>query len=166
MDLHNAFKVGARKLAQSERAYTDLHKAHGIEEAHWKLLTQSEYWTPDQARAIRSILANVVEVSMTIAGMPPVPLPGQYVAAVIATCVSPCNRMLACVKAPDTFDAAMASGFLGQPEVKDMEYQQLMSLTIAYSGGFPHEPPGEKLGAEILEAVAKENESTRKKALA
>ena len=165
MDLHSAFKIGARQLAQAERTYTDLHKAHGIEEHHWALLTQSEYWTADQARAIRSILANVVEVSMTIAGMPPVPLPGQYVAAVIATCVAPCNRMIACVKAPDTFDAAMASGFMGSPEVQDMTPQQLMALVLAYSGGFPEEPPAGRLPAEVIEAVSKENKAVRKKAL-
>ena len=166
LDLHNAFKIGARRLAQSERAYSDLHKAHGIEEAHWRLLTQDEYWTPDQARAIRSILANVVEISMTIAGMPPVPLPGQYVAAVIAEVVSPCNRMVACVKAPDTFDASMASGFMGAPEVEDMTPHQLMALVIAYSGGFGEEPPAGRLPAEVVEAVSKENRATRKKAMA
>ena len=166
MDLHSAFKIGARKLAQAEKEYSDLHKAHGIEQSHWELLTQSEYWTPDQARAIRSILANVIEVSMTIAGMPPIPLPGQYVAAVIATVVAPCNRMLACVKAPDTFDAAMASGFMGSPEVQDMTPQQLMALVIAYSAGFPQEPPSGRLPVEVVEAVAAENQSKRKKAIA
>lgn len=166
VDLHRAFRIGAKRIAESERAYTELHKAHGIEEAHWKLLTQAEYWTPDQARAIRSILANVIEVSMTIAGMPPVPLPGQYAAALIAEVVSPCNRMLACVKAPDTFDAAMASGFMGSPEVKDMTPQQLMALVIAYSGDFPNEPPSGRLNKTIVEAVSDENKSTRKKAMA
>ena len=166
LELHRAFRIGAQRLAADESAYTDLHKAHGIEETHWKLLTQKEYWTPDQSRAIRSILANVIEVSMTIAGMPAVPLPGQYVAAVISEVVAPCNRMIACVKSPDTFDAAMASGFMGSPEVKDMTPQQLMALVLAYSGGFPGEPPQGRLGAEVVNAVHQENTKVRKKALA
>lgn len=156
MNVHEAFKVGARIIAQDNRKYSDLHKGHGIEEAHWQLVTQEEYWSADQARQIRSILANVLEVSMTIAGMPPVPLPGQYVAAMIAEIVSPCNRMMACVKAPDTFDADAASGLQGTHEIKEMGFQQLMSLTLAYSGGYPGEPAEHKLGDQVKDAMKKE----------
>lgn len=166
MDIHNSFRVGALKLAEADKKYTDLHKAHGIEETNWMLLTQEEYWQPNEARAIRSILANVVEVSMNIAGLPPLPMPGQYVAAVIATIVAPCNRMIACVKAPDTFDAVDASGLLGTSEVRDMPVQQLMGLVIAYSGGSQREPAQTRLPASVTRAVAEENKSTRKKALA
>lgn len=163
MDLHSAFKVGAKKLAQAEAEYTDLHKSHGIEESHWQLLTQKEYWTPDQSRQIRAILASVIEVAMTIAGMPAVPLPGQYAAAVIAEVVAPCNRMLACIKCPDTFDAYDASGVMGTFEVKDMPKEQLMSLVLAYSGNYPEEPVRHKLPREIVENVKAENESKRSK---
>ena len=108
MDIHRACQQGAQILAAADSKYTTLHKGHGIEENHWDLLTQKEYWSPDQARQIRSILASIVEVAMTIAGMPSIPMPGQYVAAVIAEVVAPPNRMLACTKAPDTFDAIEA----------------------------------------------------------
>jgi hypothetical protein len=165
VDLHTSFKIGAKQLAHAERLYTDLHKAHGIEETHWLLLTQDEYWTPDQARAIRSILANVVEVSMTIAGMPAIPLPAQYVAAVIAEIVSPCNRILACLKAPDTFDAFDASGLMGNFEVKEVKYEQMVSLVMAYSGGYHGEPPADRLPRSITEAVKKENQAKTKRAL-
>ena len=164
MDLHRAFKYGARKIASEGRRYTELHKAHGIEESHWRLLTQEEYWTPEEARAIRSILANVVEVSMTIAGMPSIPLPGQYVAAVIAEVVSPLNRMLACVKAPDTFDATDASGLLQTSEVTEMKVQQMMALVLAYSGSYESEP-SKRLPKEVTEQVKEANTSRRKKAL-
>ena len=165
MELHQAFRIGAKKIAQDQRRYSELHKSYGIEEVHWNLLTQDEYWTPDQARSVRSILANVVEVSMTIAGMPSIPLPGQYVAAVIAEVVAPCNRMLACSKSPDTFDATAASGLLGTSEVKQMELHQLIALTLAYSAGFPDEPPAHKLPEETVEMVKEANTSKRKKAL-
>ena len=153
MDLHNAFKMAARRIAQDERLYSDLHKSHGIEHTHWKLLTQAEYWTPDQARAIRSILANVCEVSMTIAGMPAVPLPGQYVAAVICEVVSPCNWMLAATKSPDTFDAFDATGIMDDVEVRPMRYEQMMALVMAYAGGYRGEPQGHILPAMLGQEV-------------
>ena len=161
MDLHAAFKIGARRIAKDEKRYTELHKAHGIEQAHWELLIQREYWTPDQSRAVRSVLANVIEVSMTIAGMPAVPLPGQYVAALIAEVVAPCNYMIACVKAPDTFDATDASGLLGEHEIKTMPYQQLMALTLAYAGGYGDEPDNERLPKEVVEKVKEANQNPR-----
>jgi hypothetical protein len=165
MDLHLAFKIAARRISQQDREYTELHKAHGIEETHWNLLTQAEYWTPDQARAIRSILANVVEVSMTIAGMPAIPLPGQYVAALICEVVSPCNWMLASIKAPDTFDALDATGIMKDHEVRPMATEQMMALVMAYGGGYTQEPASLKVPAELVQTVEKANESDKKKAL-
>ena len=149
LDIHKAFQHGAQILAKDNCKYTTLHKGHGIDPHHWELLTQKEYWSPDQVRQIRSILAQALEVSMTIAGMPAIPLPGQYLAALIAEVVSPCNRLVACMKAPDTFDAEAASGILMTHEVKDMPYQQLMALTLLYSSGFPEEPAPHKLPRQV-----------------
>lgn len=157
MDIHSAFQLGAKVLAKNSCEYSQLHKSHGIELSHWELLTQDEFWTPDQARQIRTILASVIEVSMTIAGMPAMPLPGQYTAAVIAEVVSPLNRMVACTKAPDTFDADIASGILTTHEIKDMTVQQLMALVIAYSGGYPGEPPAHKLPKDTADMIRQEN---------
>lgn len=157
MDIHRAFQHGAQILAKNNSKYTALHKGHGIDEHHWNLLTQEEYWSPDQTRQMRSILASVLEVSMTISGMPAIPLPGQYVAALIAEVVAPCNRLLACTKAPDTFDADAASGLMGTHEVKDMSVQQLMSLTLAYSGGYPGEPQAHQLPKEVKESMKRAN---------
>ena len=157
MNIHLAFRHGAQILAKNERKYTSLHKGHGIEQSHWELLTQDEYWSPDQARQMRSILASVVEVAMTIAGMPAIPLPGQYVAALIAEVVAPANRLIACTKAPDTFDAEAASGLVGTHEVKDMSVQQLMALVIAYSGDYPEEPGAHKLPKMVNETMKEAN---------
>ncbi len=157
MDIHKAFQHGAQIIAKNSCEYTSLHKGHGIDQAHWDLLTQPEYWSPDQARQIRAILANVLEVSMTIAGLPAIPLPGQYLAALITEVVSPCNRYLACIKAPDTFDANAASGILETYQVKPMPYQQLMSLVIAYTGGSTDEPEREKLPREVKDIMKKAN---------
>jgi hypothetical protein len=163
VDLHAAFKVGAKKIAQHDRQYTELHKAHGIEQAHWDLLTQKEYWTPDQSRGIRSVLANVIEVSMTIAGLPAIPLPGQYVAALISEVVSPCNYLVAAIKAPDTFDATDATGLMKEVEIRTMEPQQMMALVIAYAGDYTREPPGEVLPQQVSVKVQEANQSKRVK---
>ena len=151
MDIHEAFRHGAQILARANCEYTDLHKGHGIDPHHWEILTQKEYWSPDQARQIRAILANALEVCMTISGMPAIPMPGQYVAALIAEVVAPCNRMVACMKAPDTFDAEAASGILGPVEIKPMEYQQLLGLVTIYSSGYFGEPMSNKLPEEVKE---------------
>ena len=149
MDIHKAFQVGAEKLAANQCKYTELHKGHGIDPFSWKILTQEEYWSPEQARDMRATLANVVEVSMTIAGMPAIPLPGQYVAALIAHVVAPCNRMLACTKAPKTFDAIAASGIQQTYEVKEMSVEQLISLVIIYGADFQGEPAPHKLPKQM-----------------
>ena len=158
MDIHSAFRVGAQRLAAHQCKYTTLHKTHGIEEHHWKLLTQDEYWSPDETRQMRNVIAGVVEASMTIAGMPAIPLPGHYVAALIAEVVAPVNRMLACTKAPDTFDAVIASGLDQTHEVKEMSVQQLMALVIAYSGDLKKEPQAHKLPKSTRKVVAEENQ--------
>lgn len=158
MDIHRAFRQGSKELAKANCEYTELHKGHGIDQAHWELLTTPEYWSIEQQRQIRSILAAVLEVSMTIAGLPAIPLPGQYAAALIAEVVAPCNRFVACTKAPETFEAVDASGLISTHEVKTMSVQQLMALVLAYSGGFPDEPPADKLPKAISTKVSKENQ--------
>lgn len=155
LDIHKAFRHGAEKLAADQCKYTALHQGHGIDPFSWEVLTKKEYWSPDEARDMRSVLANVIEVSLTIAGMPAIPLPGQYVAALIAIVVAPANRLLACTKAPDTFDAFAASGLMETHEVKTMPVQQLMALVVLYSAETYAEPPPHKLPRNVGEAMEK-----------
>lgn len=156
MDLHSAFRRGAETLVRGNHAYQAIHREHGISKVDWELLTQNEHWTPDQARSIRSILANCIEVCMTICGMPPVPLPAQYAAAVIAIVVSPANRMVAAMKCPDTFDALQASGLQGTVQIEKAPPEQMIALVTAYSGGFGGEGAMQRLDSEIVEIVKKE----------
>lgn len=155
MDLHKSFRQGAERLASSQ--YGSLHKEFGISEVDWKLVTQEEHWTMEQMRASRAVIASVVEVALTVCGMPPVPLPAQYVAAVIAIVVAPANRMVAAMKAPDTFDAFAASGLQETVEVKPATREQMMALVVAYSGGFGGEPMP-RLNSEVVELTRKANE--------
>jgi hypothetical protein len=155
-DLHKSFRMGAQQLVHGSMAYTELHRGHGIMQTDWELLTQEEPWTPEEARQIRSILASTVEICMTISGLPPVPLPGQYVAAVIAVLVSPANRFLAATKVPDTFDAVAASGLEGKVEVEPMKREQMFGLIMAYSGEYGGEPMP-RLNVEVNEARKEAN---------
>jgi hypothetical protein len=156
MNVHAAFRAGAEHLARGQK-YGEVHREHGLLEPDWQLLTQDEHWTPQEARRIRSILASVIEVTLTIAGMPATPLPGQYAAAVIAIVVKPANRMVAAVKVPETFDAVSASGLHDVVEVKPMPKEQMMALVVAYSGGLGGEPPMQMLPPEVEEVMKKEN---------
>ena len=156
-DLHLSFRLGAESLVIGTMKYTELHRSHGITQADWELLTQPEHWTPEQVRQIRSILASTIEVCMTIAGLPPVPLPGQYAAAVIAIVVGPANRFLAAAKVPETFDAIAASGLEGTVEIKPLRQETMFGLVMAYSGGYGGEP-SPRLNAEVNEMRKKGNE--------
>lgn len=154
--LHTAFRHGAEILARGNLKYGEVHRSHGISKDDWELLTQEDHWTPDQSRAIRAILASVIEIAMTITAMPAVPLPGQYAAAVIAIVVSPANRIMAAFRCPDTFDAVGAAGVTEPYEVRPMPREQMISLVMAYSGGYGGQPPMERLPREIAEATKKE----------
>jgi len=146
-DIHTAFRRGATILAQGQ-SYGDIHREMGLLEPDWTLLTSDEHWTPAESRRIRSVLAGVIEVALTIAG--------QYAAAVIAIVVSPANRLVACYKVPETFDAVAASGLHADFEVRPMRPEQMMALVLAYSGGLGGEPPVERLNAEVVDMIKKE----------
>lgn len=154
--IHSAFRTGAELLARENCKYTETHRSHGISQEDWDLLTRAEHWTPDESRAIRSILASVIEVCMTIVAMPAVPLPGQYAAAVIAIVVAPPNRIIAAFRCPDTFDAVAAAGITEPFEVKPMRPEQIIALVMLYSGGYGGQPPMERLPREVREIQKKE----------
>lgn len=156
MNIHSAFKAGASMLARDSMRYGEIHREHGISQPEWDLLTQEEFWTPEQYRGVRSILANVCEVSMTVAGLPAAPLPGQYVAALIAIVVSPANRIMAAHKAPETFDAVGAAGITESYVIRPMPREQMISLVMAYSGGYGGEPALNKLPQEVSEMAQAE----------
>lgn len=156
-DIHQSFRIGAEALAVSAGKYSAVHRQHGLTKDDWNLFTQSRHWTPEEARQIRSVMASVVEVSLTIAGMPAVPLPGHYVAAVIAICVAPANRFVACTKVPDTFDTFAASGIHEEIVVQPMRTETMMALVLAYSGNFGNEQPMSRLPEIVAETMKEES---------
>lgn len=135
------FRQGAMVLATPAMEYAEIHAQHGITHEEWRVATSPQLWSPNERRQVRSILGEIVQISVTIAGLPPLPLPGQYVAAVIVAVVSPCNRLVAAVRAPETYDALDASGLSGPVEIAPMTTEQMISLVLLYSGGLVGDEP-------------------------
>jgi hypothetical protein len=137
MKMFHIFKTAVVTLAQE---YGEQHAGYGISPQDWTLLTQKELWNSDQRSQVRGILSEITNVACTIGGIPAIPLPGQFVAALIAHVVSPANYFVASTRAPDTYDALLASGLQGKVNIQPMTQQQMLSLVLAYSGGFMDEP--------------------------
>lgn len=135
MDVMRMMCIGAMEIAAYGKEHTPAHAAVGFSAEEWDLLTTPTPWTPEQRRQVRSVLAEAVSVTLTLAGLPSEPLPGQYVAAVIAQLVAPANRLVAAYRAPECFDAISASGLIAATEVRPMGPEQMVSLVVAYSSG-------------------------------
>ena len=141
MDHLRMFDLGALALGSLGKEHTARHAAVGFSAEEWELLTTEELWSSDQRRRVRSILAECVNATLSIAGLPPTPLPAQYVAAVICAVVSPCNRLVAAMRAPETYDAVAASGLSGPVEIEPSRQETMVSLVMAYTEARPAEPP-------------------------
>lgn len=133
MDVMRMMLTGANALASLGVEHSSKHVAVGFSKAEWDLLTQADLWTPSDRRKVRSILAEAVNASLTIAGLPAVPLPAQYVAAVIATIVAVPNRLSAAMRAPEAYDAVAASGLVGPVEVEPVRIETMMALVMGYT---------------------------------
>jgi len=141
MNMFNAFRQGAMCLVTETMAYTAIHREYGLSKEDWTMLTQKEPWNVKQRQRAKSIIAECVTISLTIAGLPAQALPAQYVAAVIAHTVSPANMLVASTRAPEAFDAMAASGIMQEQEIKQVSKEQMQALVMAYAGGVADEPP-------------------------
>ena len=135
MDVMRMMAIGAMQLVTLGKEHTAQHAAAGFSAEEWNLLTQETPWSQEQRRQVRSVLAEAVNVTLELAGLPSEPLPGQYVAAVIVKVVAPCNRLVAAYRAPETYDAVSASGLVGPTDIVEMTASQMVSLVTAYSSG-------------------------------
>ncbi len=135
MNHFEVFRNGALCLASKTMEYSETHRKYGLSKDDWELLTQKEPWNTSQRARVRSMIAEAVTISLTIAGLPAQTLPAQYVAAVIATVVQPANLLVASTRAPEAFDAMDASGMMSKSEVRSVTIEQMQSLVMAYAGG-------------------------------
>lgn len=163
MDILRMFEAGALTLVSDQMDYTKRHAEAGFAKPDWDLLTQPEYWNADQARQVSSILAEACSISLRLAGIPAVPLPGQYVAALICKLVAPSNRLTAALRAPRTFEAESASGVSGPVAVQETSPEQMMSLVMYFSNALTADLPENGVDPRVVEAVLSEVERGKKK---
>ena len=136
----DAFRRAAGQVALSKSSYLDGWREAGLTETEWQTFTQNELWTIDQRHKFPSICSEVLNLSLSVAGLPAQPLPAQFVAAIIATMVSPANWIVAANRAPQSYDALDASGIQGSHEVRNVSAEQMVSLVLLYGGSYKDEP--------------------------
>lgn len=127
------FLLGANQLVASGTAYGPDQQAAGFTQEEWELLTQPECWTNAQQMKVPSIISAAVSITLRVAGLPPVPLPGAFVAATICKLVAPCNRLIAAASSPESFDALSASGITGEPVEIITTKSQMYALVVYFS---------------------------------
>ncbi len=127
------FLLGANELATSDIEYGSQQQSAGFTREEWELLTEPECWSKSEQMKVASILAAAVSITLRIAGLPAVPLPGAYVAAVICKLVAPCNRILAAASAPESFDAMSAVGLVSESVKVITSKEQMYALVVYFS---------------------------------
>lgn len=127
------FLLGANQLVAAGTDYNEEHQAAGFTSEEWEVLNTKACWTKTEQQKIPSIIASAVSITLRIAGLPPVPLPGAFVAATICKYVAPCNRLVAAASAPESFDAMSASGIVGEPLEIITTKNQMYALVVYFS---------------------------------
>ena len=127
------FLLGANQLATTPTEYGTEQQAAGFTQDEWNLLTTDTCWTKAEQMKIPSILASAVSITLRIASLPAVPLPGAFVAATICKLVAPCNRILAAASAPESFDAMSAVGLTGESVAVMTTKEQMYALVVYFS---------------------------------
>jgi len=130
----NLFLLGANVLASVARSpYGPVQQAAGFTAEEWSLLTADACWTKTEQMKIPSIIASAVSITLRTAGLPPVPLPGAFVAATICKLVAPCNRLVAAASAPESFDVMSAVGIKGDSMKIMTSKEQMYALVVYFS---------------------------------
>lgn len=133
MQYNDLFLLGANELAAMSKQYGPDQVAAGFTQEEWELLTQDECWNIAEQRRIAGVLASAVSITLNVAGLPAAPLPGAYVAAVICKLCSPCNRLVASLSAPASFDARSALGLDAESIEVITTPIQMQALVIHFS---------------------------------
>lgn len=152
MNVFDAFRRAGTLMADDTRSYMALHREYGLSKEDWDLVTQSEPWNTEQRMRVRSVLAECCQISLTIAGLPANSLPAQFVAAMIAAIVSPCNLLVAATRAPESFDAVASANTQKVFELTPVLREQMISLCMLYIGDWRSEPMATATGnVELIE---------------
>lgn len=127
------FLIGANELATAPKVYGPEQQAAGFTQEEWELLSSDVCWTKAEQMKIPSVLSSAVSITLRTAGLPPVPLPGAYVAAVICKLVAPCNRLIAAASSPESFDVMSAVGLTGESKEVITTKHQMYALVTYFS---------------------------------
>lgn len=127
------FLLGANELATAPVEYGIEQQAAGFSETEWNLLTSETCWTQADQMKIASIIASAISITLKTGGLPAVPLPGAFCAAVICKLVKPCNRLLAAASCPESYDVMSASGLTGDSMQIITTKEQMTSLVVYFS---------------------------------
>jgi hypothetical protein len=138
MNAFELFKNGAMALASPDGtfAYTDTHASYGVSKANWDKLRSKEPWTAPVRSQMKAALPEVLNIAYTVSGLPASRIPAEYIAAVVASVVSPANVLIAANIVPLGYDAAMASGLNGPSKIEDVTRERMIALCLAYAGGW------------------------------
>lgn len=127
------FLLGANALAVAPIDYGPEQQAAGFTKEEWDLLTSTTCWSKPEQMKIPSIISSAISITLRTAGLPPVPLPGAYVAAVICKLVAPCNRLIAAASSPESFDIMSAVGVTGESLKVMTTKEQMYALVVYFS---------------------------------
>lgn len=147
MDMLHMMASGAATLASYGKEHTPKHAAAGFSAADWRLLTQDQRWSEAERRKLSGIIAEAVNCSLHLAGLPAGTLPAEFVAATITQLVHPCNRLVGALAAPDSFQAVAASGVIRTAEIQLASRETMLSLVQAYTSGWIEGFPGPLYGS-------------------
>lgn len=147
------FLLGANLLVSISKEYGPEQQAAGFTQEDWDTLTQEECWTKAQQMKLPSIISSAVSITLRIAGLPAIPLPGAFVAATICKYVAPCNRLVAAASAPESYDALSSSGINQEPLEIITTKQQMYSLVIYFSSAEFGALENAKIDAAVEQAV-------------
>lgn len=154
------FLLGANALAVMPMEYGPDQQAAGFTMEDWDTLTAEDCWSKAEQMKIASILSSAVSITLRTAGLPPAPLPGAYVAAVICKLVAPCNRLVAAASAPESFDVISAVGIVGESLKIITSKEQMYALVVYFSsaefGALESFPIEEIIQQGVIAAQAEE----------
>lgn len=147
------FLLGANELASFPAEYGAYQQAAGFTKVEWDLLTSKMCWTKAEQMKIDKMIASAVSITLRVAGLPPVPMPGAYVAAVICKLCAPCNRLVAAASAPESFDVMSASGIAEASVINITTKQQMYALVVYFSSAVFGALEGFRLDEMVEESV-------------
>lgn len=160
---HQLFLLGANQLAAAGKEYGPEQQAAGFTKDEWDLLCDPTCWTKSEQMKIGSILSSAISITLRTAGLPPTPLPGAFVAAVICKLVAPCNRLIAAASAPESFDVMSAVGITGESQKIITSREQMYALVVYFSSAEYGALESFRLDPEIEAGVIREQLEEKKK---